>query len=98
MNPRHRFIRRLAVLPIAASPLHAATKTWDGGATTANWSDATNWNTDGTPTSSDAVLLDNSAVNPVPQITAQSGANCGTLTIDGAVTARFSTTAARLRW
>jgi len=36
-----------------------------------------------------AVLLDNSTVNPLPQINAQSGANCGTLTIDGVVNATF---------
>ena len=81
---------RTAVLILAAgSPLHAATKTWDGGAATANWSDAANWNADGTPTSSDAVLLDNSNVTPLPQINAQSGANCGTLTLDGAITGTF---------
>ena len=89
MNPRHRFLRPLALLPLAASPLHAATKIWDGGAATVNWSDAANWNADGAPTSSDAVLLDNSAVNPLPQINAQSGANCGTLTIDGAISGTF---------
>ena len=82
--------RTSALILIAASPLHAATKAWDGGAATANWSDAANWNADGTPTSSDAVLLDNSTVNPLlPQINAQSGANCGTLTIDGAISGTF---------
>ncbi len=74
------------LLPFAA---HAATKTWDGGAATSNWGDAANWAADGVPTSSDAVVLNNLAVNPVPQINAQSGANCGTLTIDGVVAAGF---------
>ncbi len=77
----------LAILLPAAA--HAATKTWDGGAATANWSDAANWNADGVPTSSDAVVLNNLVANPVPQISAQSGANCGTLTIDGVVAATF---------
>ena len=67
----------------------AATKSWDGGAVTVNWADAANWNADGVPTSSDAVVLDNAVVNPLPQISAQSGANCGTLTINGAVAATF---------
>lgn len=84
------FLSRTAVLIlINGTPLHAATKTWDAGAANANWSDAANWNADGTPTSSDAVLLDNSTVNPLPQINAQSGANCGTLTIDGAINGTF---------
>lgn len=83
------FSQTTALILIAGAPLHAATKTWDGGSATANWSDATNWNADGTPTSSDAVLLDNSTVNPLPQINAQSGANCGTLTIDGAISGTF---------
>jgi autotransporter-associated beta strand protein len=77
------------LLPFAGPPAAAATKTWDGGAATANWSDAANWNADGVPTSSDAVLLENSVVNPVPQINALAGANCATLTIDGAVSTTF---------
>lgn len=32
-------------------------KTWDGGAGTANWGDAANWNTDGVPTVNDNVEL-----------------------------------------
>lgn len=78
-----------AIALFTASSSSAATKTWDGGAATANWSDAANWNADGAPTSSDAVVLDNSTVNPVPQINAQSGANCGTLTLDGAISGTF---------
>ncbi len=76
----------LALIPISAS---AATKTWDGAAANGNWSDAANWNADGVPTSSDAVLLNNATLNPVPQINAQNGANCGTLTIDGLVNGTF---------
>jgi autotransporter-associated beta strand protein len=70
-------------------PALGATKTWDGGAGTGNWGDAANWNADGPTTSSDAVVLDNSVVNPVPQISAQSGGNVGTLTIDGVVNGTF---------
>jgi hypothetical protein len=40
----------------------AVTKTWDAGAGTANWTDATNWNPDGIPASPDDVILDNSSV------------------------------------
>ena len=76
-------------LLVSISTTLAATKTWDGTAANDNWSDAANWNADGVPTSSDAVVLDNSVVNPVPQISAQSGANCGTLIIDGVVSATF---------
>jgi hypothetical protein len=43
-----------------AAPM--ATKTWDGGAGTNRWSDATNWNPDGVPGSTDDVILDNSSV------------------------------------
>jgi len=32
-------------------------KTWDGGAGTANWGDAANWNTDGVPAATDNVQL-----------------------------------------
>ncbi|RQO66030.1 hypothetical protein DBR43_27705 [Pedobacter sp. KBW06] len=32
-------------------------KTWDGGAGTANWGDAANWNTDGVPVATDNVQL-----------------------------------------
>ncbi len=79
------------LLAIAAmqSTVVAATKTWDGGGASDNWGDAANWNADGVPTSSDAVVLDNSTVNPVPQIAAQSGGNCGTLTIGGVVAGTF---------
>jgi autotransporter-associated beta strand protein len=79
----------ITVTAFVATSSHAATKLWDGGGTSTNWNDAANWNADGTPTSSDAVLLDNSTVNPLPQINAQSGANCGTLTIDGAISGTF---------
>ena len=76
------------VLTISLSS-QAATKTWDGAAGTLNWADALNWNPDNTPTSSDSVWLDNSATNPLPQITAQSGANCANLAVDGSVAGTF---------
>ena len=63
----------------------ALTKSWDGGAGTANWADAANWSPDGAPTSSDAVMLDNSIVNPLPQVNAQSGANAARFVLDGTV-------------
>lgn len=89
-RPRCRaFAAGLLAFVLFATRSHAITKTWDGGAATGNWGDAANWHGDGVPTSSDAVILNNSAVNPVPQISAQSGANCGTLTIDGVVNATF---------
>jgi autotransporter-associated beta strand protein len=67
----------------------AATKLWDGGGTSLNWSDAANWSADGVPTSSDAVVFDNTFTNPMPQISAQSGANCATLTVNGATASTF---------
>ncbi len=82
-------IASIGFLTLLSSAAEAATKTWDGGASSSNWSDAANWNTNAVPTSADAVVLDNSVVNPVPQISAQSGANCGTLTIDGVVNGTF---------
>ena len=90
---RERHVRsRLALLVLVFVTninAPAATKLWDGGAASLNWSDATNWSPDGTPTSSDSVWLDNSATNPLPQISAQSGANCATLTVDGATAGTF---------
>ena len=50
----------LGVLPVPRAL--AATKTWDGGAGTSNWSDANNWNDDVVPVVTDNVLLDNSLV------------------------------------
>lgn len=82
----------LLTLPLGlllASPAFAATKTWDGGQATVNWGDAANWNADGVPTSADAVVLDNSTVNPLPVLNALAGGNCGTLTIDGAMSGHF---------
>ena len=67
----------------------AALKTWDGGAGTANWADANNWNPDGVPTSADAVWLNNSSTNPLPQINAHSGANAATIGLDGVVSGYF---------
>lgn len=69
--------------------LPAAIKSWDGGAGTANWADANNWNPNGVPTSSDAVWLDNSGTNPLPQINALSGADAATLGVDGIVSGYF---------
>ena len=46
-----------------AGKVVAATKTWDGGAGTMNWSDAANWNDDIAPTSADDVVLDNTYVS-----------------------------------
>ena len=87
-RPCHPALAFLALM-LAAGSAFGATKTWDGGGGNGNWSTAANWNADGLPTSSDAVVLDNSVANPVPQIAAQSGASCGTLTIDGVVNATF---------
>jgi hypothetical protein len=40
-----------------------ATKMWDGGAGTSNWSDANNWDDNVVPASGDNVVLDNSLVS-----------------------------------
>jgi len=42
---------------VVGEPNVAATKTWDGGASTNNWGDANNWNPDGVPTSANNVNL-----------------------------------------
>ena len=42
---------------LAAAPAHAAEKSWDGGAGTANWHDAANWSPDGIPVETDAVVI-----------------------------------------
>jgi autotransporter-associated beta strand protein len=68
----------LALL-LAINAVHAATKTWDGGAGTTNWADASNWNANGAPTSSDAIWL----ITAVPQITALDGGVCGRFLVDG---------------
>jgi autotransporter-associated beta strand protein len=73
----------LALCAVAAL---AAPKTWDGGAGTGNWADAANWNPDGVPGSSDAVLLDNSSQALVQQISALGNASAATLLVDGGTT------------
>jgi hypothetical protein len=60
------------VLP--ASPALAATKTWDAGAGTNNWSDAGNWNDDAVPVAADAVILDNSLIAGSYTVNLPSGA------------------------
>ncbi|MGH3085950.1 MAG: hypothetical protein ACRDSJ_01365, partial [Rubrobacteraceae bacterium] len=45
-------------LAVFASPSWAATKTWDGGGDTNNWSEAANWSGDTVPTSADDVVFD----------------------------------------
>jgi autotransporter-associated beta strand protein len=90
-----RFSRIAAMLAVATvsglalASAHAALKTWDGGAGTVNWADANNWNANGVPTSSDAVWLDNSGTNPLPQLNTQSGANAATLAVNGVVSGYF---------
>lgn len=74
------------------SPLTAQV-TWDGGAGTTNWEDATNWSTDMLPTSADQVVIDGSSVMLSSATTIQklningSGAltvsSAGALTVDG---------------
>jgi hypothetical protein len=64
---KHRGISVIVVLALVAigfgvlpaPPALAATKTWDGGAGTSNWSDADNWDDDIVPAAVDAVILDN---------------------------------------
>ena len=45
----------LLAFGLSALPCFAATKVWDGGATTLNWGDAANWNTDGVPANGDTI-------------------------------------------
>jgi hypothetical protein len=79
-----------AILSLGLGPyVGAATKFWDGGALTANWADAANWNADGVPTSSDVLWLDNSIVASLPTLNAPTSANVGTLNIDGTASASF---------
>ena len=71
MSLRNRFGTRLAtigglvavMLVTCGVAAWGATKTWDGGAGTSNWSDASNWNGDVAPVASDDVVLDNSLVS-----------------------------------
>lgn len=41
---------------------NAATRTWDGGGATNNWSDAANWSGDTAPTASDDAIFNNTSV------------------------------------
>ena len=72
--------------------LNAATVTWDGGAATNNWTDATNWSTDALPTMSDDVDLNGATVvltasTQVQRVYAGGSSN---LTINSGVTLTIS--------
>ena len=68
---------------------YEAIKTWDGGAGTVSWSGAANWNPNGLPAVTNAVVLNNAFTNLVPSIDATGGGSLGTLTVDGAVAGTF---------
>lgn len=47
-----------ASFALAGTPVHAITRTWDGGAGTNIWTTAANWNPDGLPVANDTVVID----------------------------------------
>ena len=52
------FIAIAALVYLPPEKTWAASVSWDGGASTANWADALNWSTDTVPTADDDVLID----------------------------------------
>ncbi|MCA9285825.1 MAG: hypothetical protein KDA22_11450 [Phycisphaerales bacterium] len=58
MNTTRLLWSGLVAALISALPAIADTKTWDGGAATANWGDDANWNPDGVPGPADDVVID----------------------------------------
>ena len=60
MTIQSLYLAVLSVLLTVAISVSGATKTWDGGAGTILWHDATNWNPNGVP-GNDLVLLDDNA-------------------------------------
>ena len=48
----------LLTLAVFASPVWAATRTWDGGGVTNNWSEAANWSGDAVPVAGDVAVFD----------------------------------------
>ncbi len=65
---------------LAAGPFASAlTVSWDGGAGTSNWSDATNWSNDIVPTASTDVVIDDNA--PASILTGANNSNARSITI-----------------
>ena len=52
------FVAIAALMYLPPEKSWAASMSWDGGASTANWADALNWSTDTVPTADDDVLID----------------------------------------
>jgi hypothetical protein len=80
--PSNQYVGSFNV-PAVVAP---SVKTWDGGAGTAKWVDANNWNPNGVPTTDNDVVLDHSSVAGAytVQITGLHTVVCRTLTIDAA--------------
>jgi len=86
-----------AILLLSPLPALAATRTWDGGGLTNNWSEAANWSSDTAPTAADTALFDSTDATDVTVdsdiliggLTVTSGyggtLNLGSATITGAV-------------
>lgn len=56
------FIAIVMLFLVTAVETTAATRTWDGGGATNNWSDAANWSGDVAPTASDDAIFNNTSV------------------------------------
>lgn len=65
ITPNFRFILGLSIMLVGGMVLvptaQAAVVTWDGGGSTNNWSDGTNWSTNSVPASTDSVVFDSTS-------------------------------------
>ena len=83
------FYLSFILIILASMTLHSqVTKTWDGGGDGVRWSDGTNWNPDGIPTSGDNVLIDSNGARV--SIIFPTTAVANTITIGGTDSCRLN--------
>src|SRR3989344_6085599 len=70
----------LALFLLSPQATHAATRTWDGGGSTPNWSEDANWSSDIEPVSGDTVVFNSTSVED-STVDSTFGSSITTLTI-----------------
>ena len=87
-----RVLAVILLLTVVSGAAQAATVTWDGGAATTNWFDATNWDSDTIPVTGDDVDIPSGAI-VVYEPAAPGGLVLGRLDGTGSLTIRQETLA-----
>ncbi|MDD4382196.1 MAG: carboxypeptidase-like regulatory domain-containing protein [Candidatus Dojkabacteria bacterium] len=80
----------LFFLSIKPKNTYAASVSWDGGASTTNWSDALNWSTDSVPGADDDVLIDTTVTVNIAATTTIKSLTLGNINATTSPTLNFS--------